>query len=105
MINYPQVDRDSCAKGLLSDHVSDRSYSARMVSSHQHIQFGHCLGWVSWKQLSERLLQSREVGLVRSKLNHLLSLGGDSTLITEGPLPTRMLTTTSSRSLFGFKSL
>src|SRR6266566_5099624 len=75
------------------------------VFSHQHIQFGHCLGWVSLKQLSERLLQSREAGLVRSKLNHLLSLGGDSTLITEGPLPTRMLTTTSSRSLCGFKSL
>src|SRR3989442_2575267 len=74
-----------------------------MVSSHQHIQFRDCLGWVSWKQLSERLLQSPEVGLVRSKLNHLLSLGGESTLITAGPLPPRKLTTTSSRGLFGFR--
>src|SRR6266704_1402085 len=79
---------------LCSDGFFSPAYSVR-----------HCLGWVSLKQLSERLLQSPEVGLVRSKLNHLLSLGGESTLITGGPLPTRMLTTTSSRSLCGFKSL
>src|SRR2546430_12409792 len=76
-----------------------------MVSSYQHIQFGHCLGWVSRKQLSERLLQSLEVGLVRSKLNHILSFGGESTLITAGAPPTRMLSTTSSPSLFWFQCL
>src|SRR5467141_2435409 len=104
MIYYPQVDRDSCCKCLSGDNVPDRRYSARFALSHQLIQFWHCLRWVSRKQFSKRLFQSLEIGLARSELDHLLSSDG-STLITARPLPTRILTTTSSRSLFGLRSL
>src|SRR5712664_1382049 len=75
VIEYSEVDCDSCDEGFSRYYISNCGDPFWPGLADNLVQGGHRLCRSPWKESSERFLESREVGEVWSKLNHLVSLG------------------------------